>query len=515
MKLKQKKFSSWKPKTRSSLRDRKRRKHYKLHTPLYEKPMDYLNQHLDLYDFKKFACRKDYKHNHLTCFDHHNKEDLIRDDIKYSPEKCKSECSNKNCLHSHNDFEKWFHPTMYKKAFCKSVFSSKSSKITLNNEAICPLKDFCPFAHNEEEIRTELLYNYEIDDDFMMFKFKTEPCPLTCIKHDKEKCLFSHDQGDHRRMVVFLSHQPKLCENIDWKKLKKIEDLKDSIRKLVKFGSGFDEQIIQIFKENLRIIDNSSKQGKCEEELKCSGCHNVEEFLYHPSVYKGILCGSGRVEKTCQKNNKYLNMAEEELTFFGDSLSEEGFQNKSDSEETDVNSIEKCTKTHCPHSHEPENYETIQESTEKPFYKFAYNRITPGTFFPGNSFFSNRSENLIYPEDRLLSPPNPAFGFQKKMFSQNSGFNIPHMDPQKMYFKSSQNNWNPNFGAANKENFNFSNFVSPVNMNMYRIQMNNTFLMSNQQGYPRMYMGNEGFSHGINGFPMQGNSGYRQGFYRC
>ena len=544
MKLKQKKFTPWKPKTRSTLRDRKRRKQYKLHTNKYDKPIDYLNQHLDLHDFKKFRCRKDYKHNHLTCFYHHNRDDYIRDtkEINYCPKKCKKKCQDRNCSYAHNDFEKWFHPMMYKKVFCKSLFQSKEKvnigegTITCKNEVKCALKDFCPFAHNEEEIRTELFYNYEIDDDFMMFKYKTEPCPLVCVDHDHSKCLYSHGKKDHRRMVVFFSYKPKLCKNINWNKFEKIDELKTTLQKLVKLENVFDDEMIKIFFDNIKLIENqniSNINNKCKKCIECTSCHNVIEFLFHPSIYKAVNCEPETPENKCENSNQLNKFIGDDLNLFKDSYNNKDYQEHKITPENDIKV--KCSKKHCSHSHESKDYETIQESTDPPFYKFAYNRITPGTFFPGTSFFSNRSENLVYTEDRLYSSQNIQYPFHSSnmnnMYQSSQGYNTPHMDPQKMYFKSDQNCWQNGINSSkeNKENINYNNLMGPVNMNMYRIQMNNTFLMSNQQagmGYidPRMqYMAQSnqkmGFGQGMGGFggyQMQnGNSGFNPNFYRC
>lgn len=37
-----------------------------------------------------------------------------------------------------------------------------------NNVKLCEYGDFCSFAHSEAEINTQLIHNYEYDDDFYM-----------------------------------------------------------------------------------------------------------------------------------------------------------------------------------------------------------------------------------------------------------------------------------------------------------------------------------------------------------
>ena len=517
MKTKSNRFSSWKQKSKLSLRDRKRRKQYKLHNPSYLKPIDYLNQHLDLQNFKKFKCNKNKCKNPMQCFDYHNDQDRIRDSKYYSPEKCPENCQNEACGFAHNDFEKWYHPRLYKRVFCKSLFnvgnsgnsSNSGGCIVYNNLGKCPLRDFCPFAHNEEEIRTELFYNYDVDDDFMMFRFKTEVCPLSCIDHDKEKCLYSHSKRDHRRMVIKFAYYPKLCENGEFGE-EEVDELLAIMPKLADL-EVFEDDLIEVFQQNFNFLEKmknelkksknkpeNSKKKICSKGLDCSNCHNALEFLFHPSIYKSLQCD--QLTPKNQKNPKnILKMIDDDLNLFNPSSNKKNPKPQHSAKQP-------CKRKHCPYSHESDKFESIQDSTEPPFYKFAYNRIIPGTFFQGRSFFSSRSENLIYQEDRLLHTPQQNFNFPQP---QNMMYSHPfqaQMDPQKLYFKNFQNSWGGYNGGRHldKENVNYLNFGSPVNMNMYRIQMNNTFLMSNHAGYGRQFNQQQGFKKAGPG-----------GFYRC
>lgn len=515
MKSKPNKFIPWKSKTRNTLRDRKRRKQYKLHTPEFQKPIDYLNQHVDLRNFKKFKCDRPHEHSHVDCFDFHDEDDHIRclREVDYSPEFCSENCGDLNCGFAHNSFEKWFHPSMYKKAFCKSMFEAQSSSeggsVKCKFDGKCLLRDFCPFAHNEEEIRTELFYNYEIDDDFMMFKFKTETCPLTCLNHDHQKCVYSHGPDDHRRMVIFMSHSPRLCEQARLTE-KEVEELLEVTRELSQLEC-FDADMRRIFKMNRDLLEKrGAVEGDCKDGLDCGKSHNALEFLFHPSIYKAIECAVKNGQDEESKSSDMFGAMDDTFELFEPSKGPKEAQES------------KCGRTHCPFSHEGDKHETLQESTEFPFYKFTYNRITPGAFFPGNSFFSSRSENLVYPEDRLLGSQPIGFGFHTAPGPVYPQFAGAQMDPQKLYFKARQSQWKQGDLAGaqgpNKENRNCMNFMSPVNMNMYRIQMNNTFLMPNQGiGYvpASQFLNMQGAQmNGFNGgFGAQ--MGYRPGFYRC
>ena len=264
----------------------------------------------------------------------------------------------------------------------------------------------------------------------------------------------------------------------------------------------------QILKKNETLL-KARKFGKGECKMDCRKCHNMFEFLFHPGVYKAVQCKNQSAEDD-SKLDGMIGAVDDTLDIFDSPKT----QKKCSSGE--------CSRTHCPFSHEGEKYETLQETTEFPFYKFAYNRIAPGSFFSGNSFFSSRSENLVYPEDRLLNEQTMSFGYHRSPGTVYPQFTGAQMNPQKLYFKSQQNQWkNPNYAGAkgqNKENLNNMNFGSPVNMNMYRIQMNNTFLMPHQT---MGYMPTPQFS-GMQTPQMKGyngaygsHMGYQSGFYRC
>ena len=51
--------------------------------------------------------------------------------------------------------------------------------------SLCEYGRFCSFAHSEMEIGIELIHNFEFDEDFWVFWYKTVWCPFNLSFHDK------------------------------------------------------------------------------------------------------------------------------------------------------------------------------------------------------------------------------------------------------------------------------------------------------------------------------------------
>ena len=541
MNSKGKHTKKWNKKPKSSLRERRRLKQKRESERQFGGSRDYLNQHLDIYSFKKICCDKKNFHNHFKCFNFHGDEDFIRDpeDFDYSPELCPLNCRNPFCKYSHNSYEKHFHPLTYKKMFCKHMFKAKKDgKIILKKNFECPQGEFCPFAHNQEEIKTELLYNLDIDDDFLMFKFKMEPCPFVCVEHDKKKCLYGHDSKDFRRNIIFFPYHMSICSCFA---LEDIEKFVFILESLIELKSCFSEEEIIIFKNNIEKLNDKDFFKECGKDLNCKECHNLNEFLYHPKIFKSLKCAkASSIRKT---SDRILKLIDTNFDIMNESFTEE------DDSFSNSNSWE-CTDSHCPFSHESENYESIQEHTEPPFYKYPYNRISPGCFFPGNSFFSSKSDNLIYLEERNISLgqySNSYMNHQSPFMYNQNFYPFQAMDAQRLYFGQDKGPcfMNPygrgmpmssgmsNFSAMqNKENMNLSNNNNShnVNMNMYKIQMNNTFLLPNQIPPNKSFGMNQSFNSYKSNSKAKGNQRTHQGespytnmsymnqsskFYRC
>lgn len=111
-------------------------------------------------------------------------------------------------IQAHNRVEQLYHPHNYKRKFC-SYFPFK-----LQN---CEYKELCSFAHCEDEILVKTLHNLDYDEDFFMFLYKTEWCPMNLTHHNKSKCVYAHNLQDFRRKVHESNYSPELCENWDFK----------------------------------------------------------------------------------------------------------------------------------------------------------------------------------------------------------------------------------------------------------------------------------------------------------
>ena len=77
-----------------------------------------------------------------------------------------------------------------------------------NNVETCDYKEYCSFAHSEDEILIELIHNLVFDDDFYIFSYKTVFCPFNLTEHDKALCVYAHNWQDFRRKPAYYSYQP-------------------------------------------------------------------------------------------------------------------------------------------------------------------------------------------------------------------------------------------------------------------------------------------------------------------
>ena len=145
-------------------------RNYKLTKSKYIKVTHTLSQYLNIDYFKLHPCSNTKQHQHKHCVNYHNSKDRKRYGNFYSDNMCSyiskgEKCPRgEECTDSHSRVEQLYQYQTYKKKFCSHY---------PNNIDKCEYEDFCSFAHNEEEIRTELIHNYEFDEDFYMFHYKT------------------------------------------------------------------------------------------------------------------------------------------------------------------------------------------------------------------------------------------------------------------------------------------------------------------------------------------------------
>ena len=106
----------------------------------------------------------------------------------------------------------------------------------------------------KDEIQILLLHNFVYDEDFFMFYYKTEWCPMNLTLHEKSKCVYAHNLQDYRRKVHILRYSEVNCENWD-------------------------------FKSFVTQMDQNCKLG-----AKCNKSHGWKESEFHPLIYKTKPC---------------------------------------------------------------------------------------------------------------------------------------------------------------------------------------------------------------------------------
>lgn len=204
-------------------------------------------EHLDLSKYKTEKCPKEVCRTKKNCPFFHNGDDYRRDPAKfiYTPEFCefgKNCLSRQKCLLSHNKFETNFHPLRYKKKYCKHI-------LEINR---CAYGKFCANGHNDQDIKVQLLHTMARNDDFYLFKFKTEFCPFQ-MEHNMRKCVYSHSWEDYRRDIMKTPYSKVLCNR--WMSV--------SVGKL---------------------------EYRCHEGLSCKLSHGCFESDFHPLNYKKYSC---------------------------------------------------------------------------------------------------------------------------------------------------------------------------------------------------------------------------------
>lgn len=161
--------------------------------------------HLKLSRYKTEKCPRDVCRNTKTCPYFHGAEDCRRDPFTttYSPELCEFgiNCfSRAKCVCSHNKYESNYHPLRYKRKYCKYL-------LEINR---CKYGKYCADAHNDQDISIELLHTMARNDDFYLFKFKTEFCPFQ-MEHSIRKCVYGHSWEDFRRDILKYPYSNSLC----------------------------------------------------------------------------------------------------------------------------------------------------------------------------------------------------------------------------------------------------------------------------------------------------------------
>lgn len=202
-------------------------------------------KHLNLERYKTTKCPENCG-NIKKCPYFHTLADRRRDlrEVDYNPQICHFgiNCLSKHkCPFAHNKYELNYHPLKYKKRYCKNLFDISQ----------CKYGKYCADAHFDEELNCELLHYMDFDEDFLIFKYKTEFCPFN-MEHSFEKCVYAHSWEDYRRNIILFPYSNVACPHV--------EDA----------DSSFDV--------------------RCEDENDCQFAHGSYELEYHPLNFKRTVC---------------------------------------------------------------------------------------------------------------------------------------------------------------------------------------------------------------------------------
>lgn len=204
-------------------------------------------EHLDLSRFKTEKCPKEVCRNKKACPFYHDQSDSRRDPAKtpYLPEYCEfgKDCLSKQiCMFAHNKYEFNYHPLKYKKKYCKHIIEIST----------CKYGKYCYHAHNDQDIKIQLIHTMQKNDDFFIFKFKTEFCPFP-MDHNVYKCVYSHSWEDFRRDILKTPYSKVKCKR--WSE-----------------------------------VPTGKLEYRCPDGLKCKLSHGFYESDFHPQNYKKFPC---------------------------------------------------------------------------------------------------------------------------------------------------------------------------------------------------------------------------------
>ena len=220
-----------------------------------------LDQHLNLALFKMFPCQYNTIHKDSMCPFFHGSNDKRREASLYSSKLCENYMNcplGDQCCKSHNKYEFLYHPENYKTVFCRSYLKKEN----------CELGVYCPFAHCDNEIKSELLHHMNRDQDFFMFYYKTVFCPYLWNTHVFGKCVYAHFPHKIRRKPHLFDYGTNKC--------------------------------LFFSKENI---------NSCPFGDKCKDAHGENEVEFHPLNYKTTICRKQNCfnQETCPKAHNNMD----------------------------------------------------------------------------------------------------------------------------------------------------------------------------------------------------------------
>lgn len=231
---------------------------------------------LDLDLYKSSPCpRKQIRDCPKSCAFFHSDNDSRRpfSSFHYLATRCPKNCRRNDCHFSNNIIEEKYHPSLYKKKYCRKLLETGN----------CDYRESCPFAHSDQELRLRPLHLLPIDADFMLFSFKSQFCPYSWQRHNAFTCVYAHNWQDFKR-PYFKDQVPQLCPA--WKDTSHVED----------------------YAQN------------CPDGFSCKFCHGWKELDFHPDNLKSERCTkpehqqvsfgqiqTGKASKSSKKSEQLLS----------------------------------------------------------------------------------------------------------------------------------------------------------------------------------------------------------------
>ena len=83
----------------------------------------------------------------------------------------------------------------------------------------CQYGEYCALAHSDLELKIKPLHLLPVNNNFLLFEFKSVFCPFSKLEHDRYTCVYAHNWQDFKR-PFFADLKPQMCKA--WDKEKEI-----------------------------------------------------------------------------------------------------------------------------------------------------------------------------------------------------------------------------------------------------------------------------------------------------
>ena len=63
----------------------------------------------------------------------------------------------------------------------------------------CQYGEYCALAHSDLELKIKPLHLLPVNNNFLLFEFKSVFCPFSKLEHDRYTCVYAHNWQDFKR----------------------------------------------------------------------------------------------------------------------------------------------------------------------------------------------------------------------------------------------------------------------------------------------------------------------------